>query len=206
MPLYKTPKGLTKGDFRWTLRLFGWQVPVKFMVGTSLQAMNAMWSKKTKTCVSVCVCVHMKYEAGLRAFLTVSMWSHKSSHTHTQTFSSLTVHSSNHGSPGIRLSLWWQSHQGIVGYLSPPTYRQPAILDRWESGFVCSLSLPHSLRFIHHVLVDASRVWLFFWQPGCFPLCNGADPNQSYIRMAYQPTDIVLNNLHSWHFKHVKKF
>lgn len=34
-----------------------------------------------------------------------------------------------------------QGHQGIVGYLSPPTYRQPAILDRWESGFVCSLSL-----------------------------------------------------------------
>lgn len=145
-------------------------------------------------CVCLCVCVHMKYEAGLRAFLTVSMWSHKS--LHTLTHKHFPPWQSIHP---IMACLGYachhsdkrQGHQGIVGYLSPPTYRQPAILDRWESGFVCSLSLslPHS-----------------FWPSGCFPLCNGADPNLSYIRMAYQPTDILLNNLHCWHFKHVKKF
>lgn len=66
-------------------------------------------------------------------------YSHSCDSLPWQSVHPIKVHQGNACHHGDRL----RGHQGIVGYVSPAAYRQSAIADRWESGFICfSLELP----------------------------------------------------------------
>lgn len=100
------------------------------------------------------LCAVCSGEAAIKASLAVTVWSHiyrcthKHAHTHSQG-ASLPWQSVHPIMARLGEACHYgdrqQGHQGIVGYLSPPTYRQPAIADRWRRGFIClssSRSLP----------------------------------------------------------------
>lgn len=139
----------------------------------------------------------MKHEAGVRAFpLTVTTWSHKSWHTQAHFPSRQLI-------PPIIPWLEYachhrdkqQSHRGIVGYLSPPIYRQPVTPDGWESGFIClSPSLLDSLFAFYLVSFFLSLLALRVAASLSIYLFNGPelDLKSSMAAQATHTNEVVL--------------